>query len=193
LLGVRIISVGRLSPEKGQAGLLKAFAALAPNYPQLELTLVGDGPESDRLRATAEKLGISDRVRFAGRLGEQASLEEIAKTDILVVASFIEGLPIVLMEAMAMGTAVVATRVAGIPELVEDGKTGLLFTPSNWNELTDRIRCLLDDRSLRERLSSRAREKVAEEFDIRRSANQLQKLFSEGSRDAKSSRAIARF
>jgi glycosyltransferase involved in cell wall biosynthesis len=145
------------------------------------------------LRATAEKLGISDRVRFAGRLGEQASLEEITKTDILVVASFIEGLPIVLMEAMAMGTAVVATRVAGIPELVEDGKTGLLFTPSNWNELTDRIRCLLDDRSLRERLSSRAREKVAEEFDIRRSANQLQKLFSEGSRDAKSSRAIARF
>jgi glycosyltransferase involved in cell wall biosynthesis len=193
LLGVRIISVGRLSPEKGQAGLLKAFAALAPNYPQLELTLVGDGPESDRLRATAEKLGISDRVRFAGRLGEQASLEEIAKADILAVASFIEGLPIVLMEAMAMGTAVVATRVAGIPELVEDGKTGLLFTPSNWNELTDRIRCLLDDRSLRERLSSRAREKVAEEFDIRRSANHLQRLFSEGSRDAKSSRAIARF
>jgi colanic acid/amylovoran biosynthesis glycosyltransferase len=179
--GMRIINVGRLSPEKGQAGLLEAFATLASSYPGLELTLVGDGPESDQLRATAEKLGVSDRVSFAGRLGEQASLEEIAKADILVVASFIEGLPIVLMEAMAIGTAVVASRVAGIPELIDDGKSGLLFTPSDWGDLTDHIRRLLDDRTLRRKLTKQAREKIAEEFDIRRSARQLQQLLGWGS------------
>jgi glycosyltransferase involved in cell wall biosynthesis len=173
----RIICVGRHSPEKGQTGLLEAFATLASNYPELELILVGDGPESDQLHATAEQLGIGDRVRFAGRLGELASLNEIAKADVLVVASFMEGLPIVLMEAMAIGTAVVASRVAGIPELIEDGESGLLFTPSNWDGLTDRVRRLLDDRALRERLARRAREKIAEEFDIQRSARQLQQLF----------------
>ena len=173
----RLICVGRLSPEKGQAGLLEAFATLAADYRGLELVIVGDGPESDQLHAIAEQLGIGDRVRFAGRLGERASLDEIARADVLVVASFMEGLPIALMEAMAIGTAVVASRIAGIPELVEDGESGLLFTPSNWDGLADCIRRLLDDRALREKLALRARDRIAEEFDVRRSARQLQQLF----------------
>jgi glycosyltransferase involved in cell wall biosynthesis len=175
--GLRIISVGRLSSEKGHAGLLGAFASLCSTYPGLELILVGDGPELGKLRKTAEQLGISDRVRFAGRLGEQASLDEIAKAHILVVASFMEGLPIVLMEAMAIGTAVVASRVAGIPELIEDEESGLLFTPSNWDELAERIRRLVDDPALGQKLTRQARKRIAEEFDIRRSASQLQQLF----------------
>ena len=173
----RVICVGRLSPEKGQAGLLEAFAMLASNYRGLELIIVGDGPESDQLHAIAEQLGIGDSVRFAGRLGEQASLDEIAKADVLVVASFMEGLPIVLMEAMAIGTAVVASCIAGIPELVHDGESGLLFTPSNWDDLADCIRRLLDDRALRQKLALRARGRIAEEFDVRRSASQLRQLF----------------
>jgi glycosyltransferase involved in cell wall biosynthesis len=89
-----------------------------------------------------------------------------------------EGLPIVLMEAMAIGTAVIASCVAGIPELVEDGESGLLFTPSNWDELAAAIRRLVDDDALREKLVRRARERVAGEFDIGRSAAQLQALFA---------------
>ena len=171
----RFICVGRLSPEKGQAGLLNAFASLPPEL-GAELVLVGDGPSGEELRALAETLRIADRVRFAGRLGEQATLEEIAKADVLVLPSFMEGLPIVLMEAMAMGTPVIASRVAGIPELVEDGRSGLLFTPSDWEELGARMRQIASDRNLRKSLASEAKARVASEFDIKRSAQRMREL-----------------
>jgi colanic acid/amylovoran biosynthesis glycosyltransferase len=125
----------------------------------------------------AKELGISGRVHFSGRLGEQETLQEIARADILVLASFMEGLPIVLMEAMAMGTAVIASRVAGIPELVEDSQAGLLFTPSNWDELAACIGRLIDDEPLRLRLVRHGREVVGKGFDIHRSAEQLRELF----------------
>jgi glycosyltransferase involved in cell wall biosynthesis len=177
----RIISVGRLSAEKGQAGLLEAFASILPDCPDIELVLAGDGPESGRLRAIADRLSISERVRFTGRLSERDALEGIAQADILVVSSFMEGLPIVLMEAMALGTPVIATRVAGIPELVEDGKSGLLFTPSKWDELADCIRRLVGDDALRMKLAEAGRSAVEGEFDIDRSAKQLRDLFAGGS------------
>jgi glycosyltransferase involved in cell wall biosynthesis len=176
--GKTLIAVGRLSPEKGQAGLLEAFAAMSRGRDDLELVLVGDGPEADRLHALAVELEISNRVRFAGRLGEADTLGEIAKGDILILPSFMEGLPIVLMEAMAMGTAVIASRVAGIPELVDDGESGLLFTPSNWNALASCIRRLADDDALRAKLAERGRTTVAAGFDIGRSAAQLRDLFA---------------
>ncbi|MEO8454877.1 MAG: glycosyltransferase, partial [Sphingomicrobium sp.] len=175
----RLIAVGRLSPEKGQAGLLEAFATVSRDHADLRLVLVGDGPEAARLHALAEKLGISGRIRFSGRLSEPDTLREIAAADILVLPSFMEGLPIVLMEAMAMGTAVIASRVAGIPELVEDGKSGLLFTPSNWEELGACMRRLAEDDRLRERLVTRGRAAVSTEFDVRRSAVQLRDLFAQ--------------
>lgn len=172
----RLIAVGRLSPEKGQAGLLEAFAAVRRDRDDLELILVGDGPQADRLRALAVQLGISERVRFAGRLSEADTLGEIAKAHALILPSFMEGLPIVLMEAMAIGTAVIASRVAGIPELVEDGQSGLLFTPSNWDELASCICRLVDDDALREEFAGRGRTKVAAEFDIEGSAKRLREL-----------------
>lgn len=175
--GRRIICVGRLSPEKGQAGLLKAYASLVSERPDVQLIFVGDGPEGERLRETAATLGIAAQVEFAGRLGEQDTLERIASADILVLPSFMEGLPIVLMEAMAMGTAVVASRIAGVPELVEDGKSGLLFTPSNWDELAKCLRVALDDDALREMLARNARAVIEKGFDIARSAAQLEQLF----------------
>jgi|SRR4051794_15654677 colanic acid/amylovoran biosynthesis glycosyltransferase len=174
---MRLMAVGRLSPEKGQAGLLEAFAAVSRDHDGIELVLVGDGPEAERLRAQAGELGIAERVRFAGRLSEQDTLRQIAAADILVLPSFMEGLPIVLMEAMAMGTAVIASRVAGIPELVEDEKSGLLFTPSDWDALAECIRRLVDDAGLREKLAERGRTVVAAEYDINRSAERLRELF----------------
>jgi glycosyltransferase involved in cell wall biosynthesis len=173
-----LITVGRLSPEKGQAGLLEAFAAICRDRDSLELVLVGDGPEADRLRTLAAHLGISERVRFAGRLSEADTLGEIAKANVLVLPSFMEGLPIVLMEAMAYGTAVIASRVAGIPELVEDGQNGLLFTPSNWDELASCIRRLVDDDALRQTLAGCGQRKVAAEFDIEHSAKRLRELLA---------------
>lgn len=176
----KIICVGRLSSEKGQAGLLQTFARVAADTAEARLVFVGDGPEGEDLRARAASLGIEHKVDFAGRLGEKETLKRIAASDILVLPSFMEGLPIVLMEAMALGTAVIASRVAGIPELVEDGKSGLLFKPSDWDELEVCIRRLLSDEKLRAALAEQGRKAVAEDFDIRKSAATMRQLL-EGS------------
>ena len=173
-----IISVGRLSPEKGQGGLLQAFAKLRARHPELQLRLVGEGPDRASLETLAKGLGLSDAVTFAGRLPEEETLAEIARADLLVLPSFMEGLPIVLMEAMAVGVPVIASRVAGIPELVENDRTGLLFAPSDWDELASRIDFLLGNEAVRGRLAEQAKAKVASEFDTRKSAEELARLFS---------------
>jgi glycosyltransferase involved in cell wall biosynthesis len=174
----RFISVGRLSPEKGQAGLLEAFASVCAKSPELELMLVGDGPEALRLKDMAGRLGIKDRVRFAGRCSEDEALRHIADSDVLVLSSFMEGLPIVLIEAMALGTAVIASRVAGIPELVEHESTGLLFTPSNWEELAGCMHRLVADDRLRNQCVKRGKDVVSASFDVLQSAAQLNALFA---------------
>ncbi len=176
--GRRILCVGRLSPEKGQAGLLDVFAALHARLGDARLDLIGSGPDESALRAHAANLGLEDAVSFLGRRSEAETLAAIAEADILVVASFMEGLPIVLMEAMALGTAVIAPRLAGIPELVQDSQTGLLFTPSNWRELEDAIERLLTDGKLRERLAAQARQKIGREYDTAQSAKMLKDLFA---------------
>jgi glycosyltransferase involved in cell wall biosynthesis len=173
----RIISVGRLSPEKGQAGLIEAFASVASEFKDAELVFVGDGPAAQDLRVRAAGTAVADRISFLGRLGEEETLEQIAGSEILVLSSFMEGLPIVLLEAMAVGTAVIATRVAGIPELVEDAKSGLLFTPSKWDELAACLRRLLQDKTFRGELAENGRQAIATEFNIKRSAQDLRTLF----------------
>ena len=171
-----IICVGRLSPEKGQAGLLQCFAKLSAKHPKLNLRLVGDGPDRPALESLAEELGI--QVSFAGRLSETDTLAAIAESDLLVLPSFMEGLPIVLMEAMAIGVPVIASRVAGIPELVEHEMSGLLFAPSDWDQLEQQIERLIADRSLREAVAKRGKVKVSEEFVASKSAERLGQLFA---------------
>lgn len=177
-----MICVGRLSPEKGQAGLLHVFARLLQKHPDLTLRLVGDGPDRANLEDLASRLGIGSALTFAGRLSEEDTLSEIARSDLLILPSFMEGLPIVLMEAMAIGVPVVASGVAGIPELVEDAVTGLLFTPSDWMDLQLQIETLMSDRTLYEAVAKAGRERVSAEFDARKSAAELGRLFREADR-----------
>lgn len=169
----RIVCVGRLSPEKGQAGLLEAFASVRAKHPEASLILAGDGPDRSGLEERAKTFGVGNAVKFVGRLTEEEALAEIARSDVLVLPSFMEGLPIVLMEAMAIGVPVAASRVAGIPELVEDGKTGLLFTPSNWEELGNCMDRLLSDNELCASITEQAKARVFDEFDGRKSAAKL--------------------
>ena len=176
--GRKVICVGRLSPEKGQSGLLDIFASIRQRVADARLVLIGSGPDERILRDQANRLGLGEAVQFAGRKSEADTLGAIGKADILVVSSFMEGLPIVLMEAMALGTAVIAPRLAGIPELIDDGRNGLLFTPSNWGELEERIERLLSDDGLRARLVEQARKTIASDFDIAQSADTLSSLFS---------------
>ena len=185
---LRLILVGRLSAEKGIAGLLEALALIAPaKRPQL--AIVGDGPLRAELDALVARLGLDADVAFLGRLPESETLAAVARSDALVLPSFMEGLPIVLMEAMALGKPVIATRVAGIPELVTDGESGLLFTPSNWPELAEKIALLASDEGLRQRLGAAGKAKVAFKFDIRRSAAILLDLFDRAAQSDSSSSA----
>jgi glycosyltransferase involved in cell wall biosynthesis len=163
---VRILHVGRLSAEKGQLGLLSAFAQLLEQGGDAELDIIGDGPERARLERRIAELGLSRRCRLLGSVSEREVLEELSRSDIFVLSSFMEGLPVVLMEAMAMKLPVVAPRVAGIPELVEHGRNGLLFNPARWDELCERLSSLVSDAALRQRLAENGRQRVLAEFDI---------------------------
>lgn len=175
---VRFVCVGRLSSEKGQRGLLEAFAAVRGRTPGVQLDLVGDGPLRAELEALAAALGIAEAVRFHGALSEAETLAVIARSDVLVLPSFMEGLPVVIIEAMALGKPVVASGVAGIPELVHDGANGLLVPPSHWRALADAMAMLASDRALRDRLGVAASAAAMDEFAIDRAVLPLIPLFS---------------
>jgi glycosyltransferase involved in cell wall biosynthesis len=161
---LKLICVGRLSPEKGHAGLIDVVAQLLGEGHALHLTLIGDGPEYDPLRSLVREHSIGEHVTFLGRLDEQETLAQIARADALVLASFMEGLPIVLIEALALGVPAIASRVAGIPELIADGETGLLFTPGHWDNLRGALERLIGDVALRDHVAERGRLRVHEEF-----------------------------
>jgi glycosyltransferase involved in cell wall biosynthesis len=161
-----VLALGRLSPEKAFEGLLEAFSRVVENGADAALQIAGDGPSRASLEERCRSLGLLSRTTFLGRKSEAAALEVICNADVLVVSSLMEGLPVVLMEAMALGVPVIAPRVAGIPELIEHEKTGLLFDPGNWTSLADCLSRMLADRALRERLQTAGRQRIARDFEI---------------------------
>jgi glycosyltransferase involved in cell wall biosynthesis len=165
---VRILAVGRLVGGKGFALLLDAVHALVERGHDIALTVVGDGPSRAHLHAQAERLALGDRVEWVGALGQDDIRERYAAADVFCLPSFAEGVPVVLMEAMAMEVPVVATRLAGIPELVEDGTSGLLVTPARADELADALGRLAADADLRARLGAAGRRAVLEGYDLGR-------------------------
>ena len=174
---VRFVCVGRLSPEKGHHGLIDAFATVLASAPDARLSLVGDGPlRADLLRRVQER-GIAQAVHFHGMLDEATTLATVAASDVLVLASFMEGLPVVLMEAMALGRPVISSGVAGIPELVQNGVGGLLFPPSDWTSLAQAMTSLTRDPALRARLGLAGRNAVQQEFAIDKAVLPLVTLF----------------
>ncbi|SIN60498.1 Glycosyltransferase involved in cell wall bisynthesis [Parasphingorhabdus marina DSM 22363] len=174
----QIICVARLSSEKGHPGLLQAFAGLVREGHDVELLLVGDGPAQAEIQAQCDELAISDRVKMAGRLSEQDTLAAIAGSDILVLPSFMEGLPVVLMEGMALGKPVVASRIAGVPELIDDEHNGLLFHPADWDGLRRALDRTLSDAAGASKRAERARVKISEEFDVKIAVSPLPELFA---------------
>ncbi len=176
---LRLICVARLSAEKAHSGLFVAVQQLASKGVKFHLRLIGDGPDRARLIEEAKALELDGRCTFEGYLDEAATLCAIAESDILVLPSFMEGLPVVLVEALALNTPVVASRVAGIPELVIEGQTGLLFQPSDWSDLAAKIERLSCDPELRRRFASEGAELVQREFTHPGAAEQLKRLFCE--------------
>lgn len=180
----KLICVGRLSPEKGHLGLLEVMHELRNKGLDFSLTLIGDGPSRFLIEALVDELGLRDRVFFSGFLKEEDTLSAISESDILILPSFMEGLPVVLIEALALGKPVVSSRVAGIPELVEDGKSGILFTPSNSQDLERAILGILKDGDAWARMGHIGRARVEQEFNVSRIGKRLQALFYDA-RDGK--------
>jgi glycosyltransferase involved in cell wall biosynthesis len=176
---ISVLCVGRLVPIKGQLVLLEAVAELVRGAHDVRVVLVGAGPMHDALAAAARRLGIEERVELTGPLGHPEVLERIRAADIFCLPSFAEGVPVVLMEAMALGVPVVTTRVMGIPELVEDGASGLLVAPGSRDDLVVSLRRLIEDRALGHALGAAGRQRVESGYALARSAAQLHAVFEE--------------
>lgn len=171
--GARLLFVGRLAAIKGLPTLFEALALLRDARPDATLTLIGDGPEREALRRTAERMGLGPAVSFAGYRSQDEVAAALAEADVFVLPSFAEGVPVVLMEAMASCVPVVATRVGGVAELVEDGVSGFLAPPGDVGTLADRIARLLDDPALRVRMGEAGRAMVTAAFDAETEAARL--------------------
>jgi colanic acid/amylovoran biosynthesis glycosyltransferase len=173
---LQVLCVGRLVPDKGQLLLLEAMAELCRRGVAAALTLVGDGPDRDALAQAAQCLAISDSVTFRGSLEPNDVAALYRTTDVFCLPSFAEGLPVVLMEAMAHGLPVVTTRIAGISELVEDGVNGAVVPAGRVDRLADELARLAADPVLRARWGQAGSERVRREYDIRGSAQRLARL-----------------
>ena len=176
--GPRLLFVGRLAAVKGLPVLFDALARLRPRHPDLVLEIVGDGPDRTALEERAAARGLGAHVRFLGYRSQAEVAARLTATDVFVLPSFAEGVPVVLMEAMAARRPVVATRVAGVGELVEDGVSGFTVPPGDPESLADRIGLLLDDPARRAAMGAAGRAAVEAGFDIRHEAARLARILA---------------
>jgi glycosyltransferase involved in cell wall biosynthesis len=162
--GACIGSVGRLSTEKGVDVLIRALPPVLAAVPEAELVIVGDGPERAKLETLASELRVNDRVRFLGRRSDV--WDQLAGFDVFALPSRSEGMPMALLEAMAMELPTVSTSVGGIPEVVVDRVNGLLVPPQNPEALAAGLVRTLRDRALAERLARAARQTFTERYEL---------------------------
>lgn len=174
--GRHLVFVGRVAPVKGLRVLIAAVQMAGDTEPDLRLTVVGDGPDRAALETLAAPLG--PMVRFTGYLSQAEVAEVLASADAMVLPSFAEGVPVVLMEMLASARPVIATQVAGVAELVEDGVNGRIVAPGDAAglaaALVDFARMPASERAS---MGTAGRAKVRAEFDIRHEAAWLAQLF----------------
>lgn len=161
-----VLCVGRLTPAKGQRILIDAAWQLAAAGRDFRLVMIGTGPDASDLKAAVRVYGLETKVTFTGALNQEEVARWYARADAFALPSFAEGIPVVLMEAMASGLPCVTTRITGIPELIRDGQDGLLVTPSDSGELAVALERLMDDRHLRGRLAAAGRARVREHYHL---------------------------
>lgn len=171
--GSELLFVGRLASVKGLPVLLRALA----HVPDARLTLVGDGPERAELETLISELELEARVRLLGFQSQDAVATLLAESGALVLPSFAEGLPVVLMEAMAAGLPVITTKIAGVPELVRDGENGWLVSPGDEAGLRAALEGYLASPARASAMGTAGRARVAEEFDAHIEARRLATLF----------------
>jgi colanic acid/amylovoran biosynthesis glycosyltransferase len=172
-----ILCVGRLVPAKGQHILLSAVEQLIAQGRDVLLRFVGDGPDRASLAKRVETSGLGDRIVFEGAVDQEGLISFLERADAFALASFAEGIPVALMEAMAMEIPCVSTYVNGIPELIRDGIDGLLSAPSSVEELAQALDRLIADPDLRRRISMAGRERVQDKYNLAKNIGRLEEIF----------------
>ncbi len=181
-----ILSVGRLVPKKGMADLLSALHLLSRRGVQFRSLIVGEGPLRGQLEAQIGDLGVGHRVTLLGAMAHDRLVRLYEQASLFVLAPHVaedgdrDGIPNVLAEAMAAGVPVVSTSVSGIPELLEDGQTGLLVPPRDTEALANAIARLIEDAVLCRRLAVAGRRRIEGGFECWETAKALQKLLPAG-------------
>jgi len=179
----RILTVARFTAKKGLPTVLKALKQLSDRKIPLTYTLIGDGDEREKILALIKTLGLTSVTRWLGTQPHHVVLEHYQKADLFVLGCEVasngdrDGIPNVLLESMAMGVPVVVTDISAIPELVEDGKTGLLVPPGHPRKLAEAMLRLLTDMQLRNRITVAARQRVATDFDNRQLIRDLVEVY----------------
>jgi glycosyltransferase involved in cell wall biosynthesis len=168
-------AVGSLYPVKGHIHLIRALPGILAAHPSIVLLVVGRGDLEESLKTEASRLGVQDRVRFLGFRADVPAL--LSQLDVFVLPSLSEGLSMALLEAMAAGKPVVATRVGGNPEVVVDGETGILVEAESPESIGSGIAQLLHDRPHAARMGERGRARALGRFSFRATVEQYQRLY----------------
>lgn len=174
-----LLCVGRLCNAKGQGVLIQAAKILKERKVDFNIQLVGDGPDRKSLEQFSAENQLSDQIQFVGKVNHDQVQVLQREADIFVIPSFAEGIPIVLMEAMASGTPCVTTHITGIPELFTNGQDGLLVRAGNAMMLADALEQLINDADLRTRIANAALITIKEKWSIHDSNERLASLFQE--------------
>jgi glycosyltransferase involved in cell wall biosynthesis len=182
--GKTIVTISRLVPWKGLEALIRIVAAT----PEWRLIVVGDGPLRGALESQARAASTDERIVLTGAVDHSRAMAILRSADVFVLNSTYEGMPHVVLEAMAAGVPVVATRAGGTPELVTDRVTGRLVSPNADDELRSAIEGVLTDRRGAERLASAARERIASELGFARMADETERILLRVAAQRRSSR-----
>lgn len=178
---VVLLHIGRFAPQKNHLLLIEAFARAVKEYPTMQLWLVGDGPLRPAVEKALVEMGLKKKVLFLGIRDDVPEL--LAASNALVLSSNYEGVPLTVLEAMAAGKPVIVTAVGGVPELVEDGVTGILVPPRDPEALAQAILRLAKDADLCQRMGKAAQQRALERFDIVRTAREYEALYLELSKE----------
>jgi glycosyltransferase involved in cell wall biosynthesis len=172
----KLLYVGRLAAEKGVPVLLNSLIALKKEGHNFHLTLLGDGPERADLEHKVKQHGLQEHVYFGGFASQETVRKTLQNSDVFILPSFAEGVPVSLMEAMACGVPVIGTNVGGVTELIQHGVSGLVVSPSDEVSLKQAIMSYMENEQLRESVKREARQTIEAQFNLNLEIAKLGKL-----------------
>lgn len=174
-----ILTIARLVEKKGIKYGILAVKKLLKLFPEIKYRIVGSGPLERELRDIVHFLHLENNIRFLGNLDDKRLLDEFSRATVFILPCVkaengdMDGIPVSLMEAMYMQIPVISTAISGIPELIENGKEGLLTEPKNIEQFSSALRILLEDKNLRRKIGAKGRKKVESEFNVHQEVAKL--------------------